>query len=229
MEEDRYLVFYLYSLKYKQMNGQSYLTRQWHCQSKGAKMFNPLLFVTCVYCPWFAHEVRFIWQKVWVLECSKLGIKKNSFRNMRFALNLCRTCRPTSFYVRWFSLTSFDVCWRPLMFVDVHFVCWRSLTFVDIRWRLLTSIDIHLCLLTTLTFVDFLWCSLTYVDVRHVRWLPLTYVDVCWQNSLISVGVCWRLLMFGAVRWCLLTFVDVYWCSMTFDDVCWCPLMFDDV
>lgn len=37
MEEDRYLVFYLYSLKYKQMNGQSYLTRQWHCPSKVAK------------------------------------------------------------------------------------------------------------------------------------------------------------------------------------------------
>lgn len=218
MEEDRYLVFYLYSLKYKQMNGQSYLTRQWHCPSKGAKMFNPLLFVACVYCPWFAHEVRFIWQKVWVLECSKLGIKRNSFRNMRFALNLCRTCRPTSFYVRWFSLTSFDVCWRPLMFVDVHFVCWRSLTFVDIRWRLLTSIDIRWCLLTILAFVDFLWCSLTYVDVRHVRWPPLTYVDVCWQN--------W---MFVNLRRCSLMSIDVRWCSMMFDDVCWCPLMFDDV
>lgn len=210
MEEDRYLVFYLYSLKYKQMNGQSYLTRQWHCQSKGAKMFNPLLFVACVYCPWFAHEVRFIWQKVWVLECSKLGIKKNSFRNMRFALNLCRTCRPTSFYVRWFSLTSFDVCWRQLMFIDVHFVCWRSLTFVDIRWRLLTSIDIRLCLLTTLTLISFgvRWPMLMFVMFVDYHWRMLMFVDKI-ECSLISVDVRWRLLMFGDVRWCLLTFVDV--------------------
>lgn len=227
MEEDRNLVFYLYSLKYKQMNGQSYLTRQWHCPSKGAKMFNPLLFIACVYCPWFAHEVRFIWQKVWVLECSKLGIKKNSFRNMRFALNLCRTCRPTSFYVRWFSLTSFDVCWRPLMFVDVHFVCWRSLTFVDIRWRLLTSIDIRWSWRLLISF-GVRWPMLMFVMFVDHHWRMLMFVDKS-ECSLISVGVRWRLLMFGDVRWCLLTFVDVYWCSMTFDDVCWCPLMFDDV
>lgn len=227
MEEDRNLVFYLYSLKYKQMNGQSYLTRQWHCPSKGAKMFNPLLFIACVYCPWFAHEVRFIWQKVWVLECSKLGIKKNSFRNMRFALNLCRTCRPTSFYVRWFSLTSFDVCWRPLMFIDVHFVCWRSLTFVDIRWRLLTSIDIRWSWRLLISF-GVRWPMLMFVMFVDYHWRMLMFVDKI-ECSLISVGVRWRLLMFGDVRWCLLTFVDVYWCSMTFDDVCWCPLMFDDV
>lgn len=159
-------------------------------------MFNPLLFVACVYCPWFAHEVRFIWQKVWVLECSKLGIKKNSFRNMRFALNLCRTCRPTSFYVRWFSLTSFDVCWRPLMFVDVHFVCWRSLTFVDIRWRLLTSIDIRWSWRLLISF--------------GVRWPMLMFVMfvVCWQN--------W---MFVNLRRCSLTSVDVRWCTMMFVDV----------
>lgn len=157
MEEDRNLVFYLYSLKYKQMNGQSYLTRQWHCPSKGAKMFNPLLFVACVYCPWFAHEVRFIWQKVWVLECSKLGIKKNSFRNMRFALNLCRTCRPTSFYVRWFSLTSFDVCWCPFCLLKIVDLCWYSVTSVDVHWH-----------------------SLVFVNDLGVCWFPLVFVDLCW-------------------------------------------------
>lgn len=173
MEEDRYLVFYLYSLKYKQMNGQSYLTRQWHCPSKGAKMFNPLLFVACVYCPWFAHEVRFIWQKVWVLECSKLGIKKNSFRNMRFALNLCRTCRPTSFYVRWFSLTSFDVCWCPFCLLKI----------VDLRWYSVTSVDVH-------------WHSLVFVNDLGVCWFPLVFVDLCWCSScsLTSIDVCWCLL-----------------------------------
>lgn len=227
MEEDRNLVFYLYSLRYKQMNGQSYLTRQWHCPSKGAKMFNPLLFVACVYCPWFAHEVRFIWQKVWVLECSKLGIKKNSFRNMRFALNLCRTCRPTSFSVRWFSLTSFDVCWRPLMFVDVHFVCWRSLTFVDIRWRLLTSIDIRWSWRLLISF-GVRWPMLMFVMFVDYHWRMLMFVDKI-ECSLISVGVRWRLLMFGDVRWCLLTFVDVYWCSVMSIDVRWRLMMFVDV